>query len=293
MPRLSSTLSARPSATVFCLRAGALVLVCAGSVALAQNLPPSLEAQVAPGIEALKLGDLDQAEKVFSDALRHGIRHPLVFHNLGVIAQQRGNFQQAVVRFREAIALEPDHGPTRLLLGSCLLALGKKAEAVRELNQAVHLMPREPQARLQLAKAYEASGSWLPAVEQFEKLVELAPENTEYSYLLGRAYGKLSEWSYQQISEINSDSARLHQALGQEYVIQEKYDQALEAYQKAAHSDPRLPEIHLAMALLYLQLKQLDQALAEVKLEQELVPESKAAEETKAKIEAAKAARAP
>ena len=73
----------------------------------------------------------------------------------------------------------------------------------------------------------------------------------------------LSAWSYQQISRMNPDSARLHQALGQEYVIQEKYDQALEAYQQAARSDPKLPEIHLAMAVIYLELKKFDQALAE------------------------------
>jgi len=293
MPRLWSTLPAWPSRRGLCLRAAAVLFVCTGSAVLAQNVPPSREAQVAPGIEALKVGDLDKAEEVFSDSLRHGIRHPLVFHNLGVIAQQRGNHQQAVMRFRQAIALQPDHGPTRLLLGSSLLALRKNAEAARELNRAVSLMPREPEARLQLAKAYEASENWIAAVQQLQKLVELVPQNAEYFYQLGRAYSMLSAWSYQQISRMNPDSARLHQALGQEYVIQEKYDQALEAYQQAARSDPKLPEIHLAMAVIYLELKKFDQALAEVKLEQELAPESKVAEETKAKIEAAKAAAGP
>jgi len=90
------------------------------------------------------------------------------------------------------------------------------------------------------------------------------------------------------LARINPDSARLHQALGQEYALQGKYDSAIAAYRQAARSDPKLPEIHLALALLLLELKQFDQALAEINLELALFPESKAAMETMTKIETAK-----
>jgi thioredoxin-like negative regulator of GroEL len=85
----------------------------------------------------------------------------------------------------------------------------------------------------------------------------------------------------------------LQQALGLEYTIQEKYDLALEAYKKAAQANPKLPEIHLGMAVILLELKRFDEALTEIELEQKLVPESKNAADVKAKIEAAKAAQSP
>jgi tetratricopeptide (TPR) repeat protein len=255
-----------------------------------EKLPPSVETQMAAGVQALKSGDLDTAEKVFSDALRHGVKHPLVFHNLGVIAQQRGLHLQAIVRFREAILLQPDFGPTRLLLGSSLLAVGKNSEAIHELRRAVSLMPEQPEAHLQLARAYEGAENWIGAAQEFQKLVELNPQEPEYHYRLGKSWTKVSQQSYQQIGRLNPDAARLHQALGQEYVIQEKYDLALDAYQQAARSDPRLPEIHLAMAVILLELKKFDEALAQIELELKLVPESKTAAEIKAKIEAAKGA---
>jgi tetratricopeptide (TPR) repeat protein len=270
-----------------------LLLFHAGISAAAQeSLPPSFEKQLVPGVEALKSGDLVTAEKIFSAALQRGIKHPLVYHNLGVIAQQRGDHAKAVTRFRQALALQPNYGPSRLLLGSSLLALGKNAEAVHELKRAITLMPEQPQAHLQLARAYEASDNWMPAVQELQKLVQLAPQEPEYSYQLGKAWTKLSGWSYHQISRLNPDSVRLHQALGQEYVVQEKYDLAIAAYQRAARSDPKLPEIHLALALIYLELKRFDEAIAEIGLELKLVPESKAAAETKAKIAAAKTAAA-
>lgn len=288
IPSAARHLRVRPASLFF------LLLFYAGISAAAQeSLPPSFEKQLAPGVEALKSGDLATAEKIFSAALQQRVKHPLVYHNLGVIAQQRGEHLKAVTRFREALVLQPNYGPSRLLLGSSLLALGKNAEAVRELKRAVTLMPEQPQAHLQLARAYEDSDNWIPAVQELQKLVQLAPQEPEYSYQLGKAWTKLSGWSYHQISRHDPDSARLHQALGQEYVVQEKYDLAIAAYQRAARSDSKMPEIHLALALIYLELKRFDEARAEIELELRLVPESKAAAETKAKIAAAKMASSP
>lgn len=270
-----------------------LLLFCAPNPSCGQSSQPEFETLVTPGVEALKSGDLDKAEEVFSNALRKGIKHPLVFHNLGVIAQERGKHIEAIARFREALALQPDFGPSHLLLGSSLLALKRNTEALGELRRAITLMPKEPLARLQLAKAYEASENWIAAVQQLQKLVELDSQEPEYSYQLGRAWTKLSGWAYQQISQVNPRSARLQQALGQEYAIQGKYDSALAAFQKAAQLDSKLPEVHLGVALLCLELKRFDEAEAAIELELRLVPESKAALDAKAKIEAAKAAASP
>ena len=294
----SCTVASMPSATPFlrCLRRKIFLFlfVAAATQCPAQEPPPSsLETQVAPGIAALKSGDLDSAEKIFSSALRRGIKHPLVYHNLGVIAQMRGQHLEAVERFREALAIQPNYGASRLLLGTSFLALGRNAEAVRELQRAVRLMPQQPQARLQLAKAYEASEDWVAAAQQLQKLVELDPQEPEYAYQMGKAWMRLSGWSYQQIARINPNSARLQQGLGQEYAVQEKYDLALAAFQRAAEADPQLPDVHLAIGSILLEQKKYDQALAEIALELKLVPASKAAEELKTKIENARAGSRP
>ena len=259
------------------------------ATALAQeSMPPQLERQIVTGVEALKSGDLDTAERVFNDALHQGVQHPLIFHNLGVVAQERRDHQLAAALFRQAIRLQPSYGPSHLLLGVSLRTLGKNGEATHELELATKLMPKEPQAHLQLAKAHDASDNWIAAVVEWQKLVELSPQEPEYRYQLGRAWTKLSGWSYQKIKRLNPDSARLQQALGQEYAVQERYDLALAAYQRAAKQDPKLPEIHLATAAILLELKRFDEALTEIDLEQKLMPESKAASETRARIEAAK-----
>lgn len=259
--------------------------------ALAQT--SSVDKQILAATNALKAGDLTTAEQTFTQLLRQGVKNAVVFHNLGIIEQRRGHHQQAVARFGEALLLQPDYAPARLLLGSSLLSLGKKREAITQLERAVKLLPGEPQAHLQLARAYEINGNLLSAVDQYQQLVHMSPQEAEYAYQLGRTLGKLSVWSYQEIARINPRSARIQQTLGQEYLFQERYDQAIGAFRQAARLDPQLPEVHLALALIALELKRYDEALTEIDLELKLVPQSKAARDTKIKIEEARRAAAP
>jgi tetratricopeptide (TPR) repeat protein len=244
--------------------------------------------RISSAIDALKSGNLDTAERILIGELRRGVRSALVFHNLGVIAQERGNQSLAIARFREATQLQPDYGPSRLLLGSSLLVIGNSQEALSELRRAARLMPQEPAVHLELAKAYEFSGNWLEAVPERQRLASLAPDNAEYSYRLAKDLRELSAWCLQEIRRTKSDSARLHQALGQEYALQGKYEEALAAYEQAVRSDPTMPELHLGLALVLLQLKRFDEALQQIELELNLVPESKIAAETKARILVAK-----
>src|SRR5437763_14380345 len=73
-----------------------LLLFSAPTLSCAQENPlPSLETQVAPGIEALNSGDLDTADRIVSSALRHGSNRPLVYDNLAVLAQMRNGHLEA------------------------------------------------------------------------------------------------------------------------------------------------------------------------------------------------------
>lgn len=265
--------------------------LCAG-LSGGQNATLPDQEQLAKGIAALRAGDLDSAEKVFTLALHQGVRSPLVYHNLGIIAQERGQHEQAVGRFREALRLQPEFGPAHLLLGTSLVALGKNAEAVRQLKIAGKIMPAEPEVYLQLARAYDALEEHFAAIDQYQQLTRLAPQDPEYLYLLARSWAELSRSSLKEIAKLDSNSVRLHQALSMELWSQGKYDQALSSFQKAADVDPKLPEIHLSRSLIYLEQKKYDAALAEIERELSLVPDSQAALATRAKIAAAKAASA-
>jgi tetratricopeptide (TPR) repeat protein len=293
---LTARLKTSPGHGQFCARlffaalAWVTLLASGPASAAQQPLPPALEKTFAGGVAALSAGDLDAAERAFLEVLRRGGAGASVRHNLGIVYQRRGAHAKAVAEFRAASRLEPRYGPARLLAGSSLLALRRTAEAARELEIAARLMPDEPQAHLLLARACERSDDWLGAADAYRRLRELQPQEAEHAYRLGRAYAKLAEWSQRRIVQINPRSARLQQTLGHHYRAQGRADEAIAAFRRAAAADPKLPEVHLLLALLYAERKDFGEALKEVELELKLVPESRGALELKRRIEAARAA---
>jgi len=248
--------------------------------------PAAQDALFEQGVQALKGGRLDEAEKAFRQVLEQGGHRAYVHNNLAIVYQQQGKHAEAVAECREAIRLDPTYAPPRVVLGGSLLALGRVAEATAELERALKLLPKERLAREQLARAYTRGGNPAAAIEQYRALRELAPDNPEYAYELGRAYLRLSEWAMQRLRAIDPGSARIYQALGHNYRVQGRADLAARAFERAAQADPKLPEIHLALAQLHLEQKNYAEARKEIELELAIVPESAGALALKQRLEA-------
>ena len=240
----------------------------------AQNLRAELADLFTSGVQAQKSGQLDAAEKAFLQVLRQGGKVAFVYNNLGIIYQQRGDHARAIPQFRQALRLQADYVPPRILLAASLLAVGKIPEATSEAEQAVKLEPREPLARLQLARCYERAGKPLEAVDQLEALREMAPSEPEYAYQLGKSYLNLGAWCFQQIKQLQPDSARLYQIYGENYYVQGAVELAISSYRRAAAVDPSLEGIHLALARIYQAQGKAAEALREIELELAIVPES-------------------
>ena len=240
----------------------------------AQELPPALPAPFEDGVRALKAGKLDEAEKAFRAVLAKGGASAPVHNNLGIVHQERGEHEKAVVEFREAVRLDPASAAPRILLGASLLALGRVKEARTQLERAVKIAPQEPLARLQLARTEERAGDWVGAVDQYRALREMRPDEAEYVYALGNAYLRLSEWCLKELDAVDGGQARLLQAMGHNYRVQGRPDLALKAFDRAAQADPTLPEVHLAMAQVHLEEKRWAEARREIERELQIVPES-------------------
>lgn len=264
-----------------------LVLLPAGRV-VAQGLPPALADRFSEGVDALKAGQLNAAEAAFRDVLAKGGDRAFVHHNLGIVLQQGRRQTDALAEFRAALRLDPSFGPARLLAGTSLLALGRVPEATTELTRAVALMPQEPAARLQLADAFERSGNFGGVVDEYRRLVALAPGNDEYLYRLGKAYLKLAQWSVERMRAVDPRTPRLAQALGRQYLDQGRPDLAQAAFEEAARLGPSLEDVHLALARIHLEQERFDMADIEIDRELAIAPDSAAARELKADIDAAR-----
>jgi Tfp pilus assembly protein PilF len=182
--------------------------------------------------------------------------------------------------------IDPTYAAPRVVLGGSLLALGRVAEATTELEAAVKMLPRERLAREQLARAYERARRPGAAIDQYRAVRALAPADPEAAYELGRAYLRLSEWAMERLRDVDGGTARLYQVLGHNYRVQGRADLAARAFQLALEADPKLPEVHLALAQIHLEQNNRASARDEIERELALVPGSAGALALKRRLEA-------
>lgn len=154
---------------------------------LANKAPPHPATFINLGTVYNQLRQYDKAEAWFLQAvnLKGGKPGREDFWNLGIVAKNKGNYDEALPMLRQALAEfqehEPDHPVTLAKLhssvGGCLHDMGRTADAVDEYQQAYDLYvqavgrhsPLFCGAAEGLAKALQAEGRY---AEAFEALIE-------------------------------------------------------------------------------------------------------------------------
>jgi len=101
-----------------------------------------------------------------------------------VEAQQRGDYDQAVEKYRQLIALRPDVPEIHANLGAALVHLGRFDDAIAQYETALAALPDQMQIRMNLALAYYKAGRIGQAAAEFEKLHASAPAEMRVTLLL-------------------------------------------------------------------------------------------------------------
>jgi tetratricopeptide (TPR) repeat protein len=101
--------------------------------------------------------------------------------------RDKGRIDDAIAKFKQAVALDPRHVAARTALGELLLKIRRDDEAVEVLRVAVEKTPTFPLAWYDLAFAYRARGKMAEAVDAYEHYIKLRPADPDPYYGLGRA----------------------------------------------------------------------------------------------------------
>lgn len=133
------------------------------------------------------------------------------YNNLGHVYEQAGDPHEAIVCFRQALALEPDHPEAHNNLGVIYLGLARAAEAVQEFEAALSARPEFTSAATNLERARSLlamgrtasadaaahnrrgleliqAGKPAEALPHFETMIRLEPANAAARYNLGNLY---------------------------------------------------------------------------------------------------------
>ncbi len=157
---------------------------------------------------------------------------------LGVQAAGRGDAQEAVARFREAIALRDDFVPAQANLGLLLAALGRHAEAEAHLRVAALRMPADAALQNALGVAQESQGRFADAEASYRAALAARPGSAEAHANLGNCLRRLgrpdeAQAHYRRAIELEPGFAVARYNLG--VLLQDRgdYDEAATQYTQA------------------------------------------------------------
>ncbi|HXQ51912.1 MAG TPA: tetratricopeptide repeat protein [Stellaceae bacterium] len=124
-------------------------------------------------------GNLAQAEWLYRQVIDREPGHVDALHLLGVIAYQRGRFDDAARLIGRALALKPDFVQALFHRGTTLMALRRPEEALASFDKALALKPDFPEALCQRGHALMALQRLDAALLSFERALAIRPDFAE------------------------------------------------------------------------------------------------------------------
>jgi tetratricopeptide (TPR) repeat protein len=129
------------------------------------------------GVDHLADGDLDEAARLFGEALAVDADFPDACYNLALTRHRQGRLDDAVNLYWRVVGLAPGFAETHTNLGAALQALDRPFEALACFRRAVELDPADPDKRINLGDQLRGMRRPAEAVEAFQPVLALRPSD--------------------------------------------------------------------------------------------------------------------
>jgi Tfp pilus assembly protein PilF len=185
----------------------------------------SLSPGIAEAYQALQGGKLDQAESRYRAVLQADAQNVDALLGLATIAARRGNAQQAIGFYEQALQVEPRNAVAQ----AGMIDIIGQADPQMSETHLKQLIAREPSAFLyfSLGNLYARQAVWQAAQAAYFQAYNLQPDNPDYAYNLAIGlehleqpklaltyYRKALELSFQK-GHANFDQNRVIERIGQ------------------------------------------------------------------------------
>ena len=236
-------------------------LVLAGASARAQTAltraAPSDPAQLSQrGEDALKRGDLGEAERDFRAVLAVDPQAGSAYANLGVVYMRRKQWALALTHLKKAERMMPQVAGIRLNLGLAYYRQNEFVKAIPPFESVLRDQPEAEQPRYLLGLCYFFADRWADAASTLEPLWAQESEKVPYLYVVANAAHRagqkeLDERATGKLIQLAEGTPEYHLFVGKYHLNLDQYDLALADFQAAAETNPRLPFVHFNLGLTY------------------------------------------
>ena len=201
------------------------------------------------GIALGMKGQTDEAISQYQQALRLKPDYAEAYNNLGIAFYQQGRADEAILQFQEAIRLTPDYADAHDNLGNALAQKGQIDEAITQYQQALRLKPDDADAHNNLGNALGQKGQLDDAIRQFQQALRLKPDYADAHDNLGNALGQKGQTDdairqFQQALRLRPNDAGACYNLALALASKGQLDDAIRQFQETIRLKPDYADAH-------------------------------------------------
>ena len=151
----------------------------------------SVNPKLIEAYRALKAGNIDLADTLYRGLYQNNPASIDVLLGLAVIAQQKGDTNQASRYYVNALELEPKNGTAQ----AGLIGIFGALDPISGESRLKQLIAREPSAYLYftLGNLYADQSKWAAAQDAYFQAYHLEPDNADYAYNLSISLEHISQ----------------------------------------------------------------------------------------------------
>ncbi len=137
--------------------------------------------------------DPDKARSALLRTIELQPHFPEAWYDLGVIAQEKRNWEAALAYYGTAIEQRPAYWPAWNNMGNTLFALGQQERALTYLRQTLDLNPNYWPAQYNIAIVHFVRGRYADAIPKLKIVLDWRPEFRDARYLLATSLARAGD----------------------------------------------------------------------------------------------------
>jgi tetratricopeptide (TPR) repeat protein len=195
------------------------------------------------GIALNQRGDVDDAITHYRQAIELRPNYADAHYNLGRLLTQKGQLDDAVSHYEKVLEINPADAETYNNLGVTLFDGGRVDEAIVQYQKALTIRPGYADASCNLANALLSKGDLDGAITHYLACLALSPDQFEAQYNVASALlrkGRTDEAiaHYQKVVELRPENADAHANLGSAFLAKGRVRDAIAEYRNAIRISP-------------------------------------------------------
>jgi len=207
-----------------------------------------------------KVGNYNEAIIEFKQALKINPNYFFGLNNLGNIYGKQKNYEEAINYFKKALNQKSDYSPAYYNIARAYHLTGKKHAAVEAYKKAIQFNPYFEQAFYNLAYLSMELSSFDEAIENFNKFIKMQPNHARAHFGLGNAMmmkGQLdlAMLEYRTSGTLDPKFALPYMNMANIQMQIKNIPAAIENYQKVLEIKPDMFAVHLSLGMIYYQFK--------------------------------------